>query len=82
MIICHCQRITHDDIDTAIAWMRAADPRTVITPGKVYRALGKRPDCGGCLPLFLSQMRGNPDTEVPPVIAHLRAGRQSGTMRG
>ena len=36
--------------------MRAADPQTPITPGKVYRALGKRADCGGCLPLFLDTL--------------------------
>ena len=37
--------------------MRAADPRTIITPGKVYHALGKRADCGGCMPVFLDTMR-------------------------
>lgn len=40
--------------------MRAADVDTVITPGKIYRALGKRADCGGCLPSFL-QVMGNSD---------------------
>ncbi|WP_299474431.1 (2Fe-2S)-binding protein [Cypionkella sp.] len=37
--------------------MRAADPDTIITPGKIYHALGKRADCGGCMPLFLDTMR-------------------------
>jgi bacterioferritin-associated ferredoxin len=65
MIVCHCRGITDRDIHAAIDWMRAADPETLVTPGKVYRALGKSADCGGCMPLFLSTMRGNPNTQVP-----------------
>ncbi len=57
MIVCHCQSITDHDIRAAVDWMRAADPETLITPRKVYRALGKAADCGGCLPLFLDTMR-------------------------
>jgi bacterioferritin-associated ferredoxin len=57
MIVCHCQSITDHDIRAACDWMRAADPDTLITPGKVYRALGKQADCGGCMPLFLDLMR-------------------------
>lgn len=29
-------------------------PLRIVTPGSVYRALGKRPRCGGCLPLATS----------------------------
>lgn len=65
MIVCHCQSISDRDIHAAIDWMRAADPTVVITPGKVYRALGKAADCGGCVPVFLSTMRGNPRFPVP-----------------
>lgn len=57
MIICHCTGITDRQIKAAVEWMRAADPDTVITPGKVYHALGRRADCGGCMPLFLDTMR-------------------------
>lgn len=57
MIICHCTGITNHQIMAAVDWMRAADPDTVITPGKVYHALGHRADCGGCMPLFLDTMR-------------------------
>lgn len=57
MIICHCQSISDQDIRAAVDWMRAADADTIITPGKVYHALGKRADCGGCIPLFLDTMR-------------------------
>lgn len=64
MIVCHCRNISSEDIDTAINWMREADPDTVITAGKVYRALGTSADCGGCMPLFLSTMRRNGNVNV------------------
>ena len=59
--------------DSAIDWMRAADPDTIITPGKLYRALGRKPDCGGCLPLFMATMAASPAMGVP---AHLRGLRR------
>ena len=65
MIVCSCAVITSEEIHRAIAWMRAADPDTIITPGKVYRALGKRPDCGGCVSLFVATMRTDSNTAVP-----------------
>ncbi len=65
MIVCHCLGITDHDIRAAVNWMRAADAHTVITPGKIYHALGKRPDCGGCMPLFLNTMRGNDNFRIP-----------------
>jgi bacterioferritin-associated ferredoxin len=72
MIICHCQNITDHDIHAAVNWMRASDPQTLITPGKIYRALGKAADCGGCMPLFLSTMRKNDNIEVPMQLRGLR----------
>lgn len=74
MMICHCQSITDTDVHAAIDWMRAADVDTVITPGKIYRALGKAAECGSCLPLFLSTMRQNANLGVP---MHLRGLRQT-----
>lgn len=65
MIICHCQNISDHDINAAIDWMRASDDKTIVTPGKIYRALGKMADCGGCMPLFLSTMRSNENQKVP-----------------
>lgn len=64
MIVCHCMGISDRDICATIDWMRSADPETVITPGKIYRALGKRADCGGCMPLFLETMRSSARLEV------------------
>ena len=45
--------------------MRAADPDTVITAGKVWGVLGRRADCGGCMPLFLTTLRLAPGFAVP-----------------
>lgn len=84
MIVCHCLRITDRDIHAAIDWMRASDPHTIITPGKIYHALGKRADCGGCMPLFLSTMRSNDNLEVPVELRGLRAraiGKEKGHER-
>lgn len=74
MIVCHCQNISDKDINAAIDWMRASDEQTVITPGRIYHALGKSPDCGGCMPLFVATMRKNDSMEVPPILRGLRRG--------
>ena len=73
MIVCHCMSITDHDIRAAVDWMRAADPATVITPGKVYHALGKRADCGGCMPLFLDTMRQCEGFSVPSALPPSRS---------
>ncbi|CUH76163.1 BFD-like [2Fe-2S] binding domain protein [Tritonibacter multivorans] len=75
MIICHCTRISDHDINAAIDWMRTADPEVIITPGKIYHALGKKADCGGCMSLFLDTMRANDKLSVPAQLRNLRAGR-------
>jgi bacterioferritin-associated ferredoxin len=68
--------ISDRDIHAAIDWMRASDPETLITPGKVYRALGKKADCGGCLPHFIDTMRRSDNLEVPADLRNLRSNRQ------
>ena len=80
MIVCHCMNITDHDIRAAVDWMRASDPETIITPGKIYHALGKRADCGGCMPLLLDTMRGCdsfgvPDGAVPSALRQMRSKR-------
>ncbi|SNX70985.1 BFD-like [2Fe-2S] binding protein [Cereibacter ovatus] len=78
MIVCHCMSITDKDIRAAIDWMRASDAETIVTPGKIYRALGKRADCGGCMPLFLDTMRKCDSFEVPMNLRGLRRATNSG----
>lgn len=77
MIVCSCNAITDRDIHAAIDWMRASDAHTIITPGKVYHALGKKPDCGGCMSLFLSTMRQNANLEVPAELRGLKEYRKN-----
>src|SRR5690625_603493 len=75
MIICSCSVISSGDIERAVSWMRASDPHTVITPGKVYRALGKRPVCGGCATLFASTVHSSQSRAIldgmPPELRNL-----------
>lgn len=73
MIICSCKMIRDTDIHKAIDWMRASDSAAIITPGKIYHALGHAPECGGCMKLFLSTMRKNANLEVPAELRALRA---------
>lgn len=81
MIVCHCMNITDHEIRAAVDWMRAADPETIVTPGKIYHALGKRADCGGCMPLLLDTMRSCDSFGVagqpacPPVLTAMRQRR-------
>ena len=67
MIVCSCTGVTDRDIRDAIAWMRASDPYALITPGKIYRALGTSADCGGCIRLFVARMRADANLAVPGV---------------
>ncbi len=79
MIVCHCMSITDHDIRAAVEWMRQSDPDTIITPGKVYRALGKKADCGGCLPLFTNAMLACDSLEVPAQLRGLRRTTRKGS---
>ena len=72
MMVCHCMSITDRDIRAAVDWMRQSDPRTIVTPGKIYRALGKKADCGGCLPLFTDTMLACDSLQVPAELRGLR----------
>lgn len=72
MIVCSCTGMTDRDIHDAVTWMRASDPLTLITPGKIYRALGKAPQCGGCIRLFVEKMRGETGLAVPHELQGLR----------
>jgi bacterioferritin-associated ferredoxin len=56
MIVCSCSMITSRDVAEAVTALRTADPLVVLTPGLIYRHLGKRPSCGSCLPLISKLM--------------------------
>ena len=48
--------ITAKDIAEAVSALRTKDPFVVLTPGLIYRHVGKRPSCGNCLPLIARLM--------------------------
>ncbi len=50
MIVCHCNVLTKAMISEAIEGLIDDDPYQLITPGVVYRELGKRGKCCGCFP--------------------------------
>jgi hypothetical protein len=50
--------ITSENIAEAVSALRTKDPFVVLTPGLIYRTLGKRPSCGSCLPLMSKLMVG------------------------
>ena len=64
MIVCSCSMISSEDIHEAVASLRTKDPFVVLTPGLIHRVLGKRPQCGSCLPLIANLMVGY-DEEGP-----------------
>jgi bacterioferritin-associated ferredoxin len=80
MIVCHCQSISDRDISAAIDWMRRADEAAIITPAKIYHALGKSPECGGCMKLFVAKMRSNTNLEVPAELRGLRSEQARGSI--
>ncbi len=49
MIVCSCNVICDRRIKKAIDRLRASEPNTLMTPGKVFKQLGCRPSCGTCL---------------------------------
>ncbi|MEL6336009.1 MAG: hypothetical protein AAFS07_09720 [Pseudomonadota bacterium] len=52
MILCSCAVLREREVRAAIAAMLARDPYVVVTPGRVYHALGRRMRCFACLPLI------------------------------
>lgn len=50
MIICHCNVLTEQVISQAIDALLETDPYRLITPGLVYKQLGKSGKCCGCFP--------------------------------
>ena len=67
MFVCHCRALTDQQIRAAVTSLYRDEPGRVITPSRVFRHLGARPDCGGCLPLFLRTMNAGPALVAPDV---------------
>jgi bacterioferritin-associated ferredoxin len=50
MMVCSCNCITDHAIRATVDRLMLDRPLHLLTPVAVYKALGKRPCCGGCLP--------------------------------
>jgi bacterioferritin-associated ferredoxin len=48
MIVCSCNVLTEARIRAAAESLAAEDPSRPITPGRLFRRLGARPNCGTC----------------------------------
>jgi bacterioferritin-associated ferredoxin len=48
MIVCSCSVLTEARIAAAAQVLAAEDPTRPITPGRLFKALGARPQCGTC----------------------------------
>ena len=50
MIVCSCNRVTDQQIDAQVDRLLADDMFRMLTPVVIYKGIGVRPRCGGCLP--------------------------------
>lgn len=57
MIVCSCNVISDREFRRAAEELRA-NGMAIVTPGAAFRALGRRPRCGGCLPTVVSLVLG------------------------
>lgn len=57
MILCSCNVLTKAAILAAAQSLVAADPMRAVTPGRIFRALGVRPNCGSCVDVIRALLR-------------------------
>ena len=71
MLVCSCNRIDHNTIEAEVDRQLTGDPMRFLTPTRVYKGLGERPRCGGCMPLAAEIINGR--TELVRRCASKRA---------
>lgn len=62
MIICSCNVVSHQEIETVVEELVRSDPNVVLTAGEVYRAIGVQPKCGTCLKSVIELIHTHRDT--------------------
>jgi bacterioferritin-associated ferredoxin len=69
MILCSCNVLSRAALLAAAEKLRSADPSAPVTPGRVFHALGVRPQCGSCVELVRRTLRdgGFPGTCPEPI---------------
>jgi len=53
MIICHCNVVTSQQIESVVETLLADDPWQQLTPGVIFHALGKQGQCCSCFPYVI-----------------------------
>ena len=77
MIICSCNVISHREIEAAVEELVASDANVVVTPGMVYRAMGRRPKCGTCFQAVVDRIYEHRDSLRPEEPARSRQRRKA-----
>jgi len=69
MILCSCNVLSSADLKATAERLRDANPSVPVTPGRVFLALGVRPQCGSCVDLVRRLLRdwGFPATCPEPL---------------
>jgi bacterioferritin-associated ferredoxin len=57
MILCSCAVIRQDEMRDAIRELVRKNPNAPVTPNRVYKQMGKTPDCTDCAPLLLRRIQ-------------------------
>lgn len=50
MLVCQCNLISTKDIEDIVVDILDEDPWQLVVPARIYRELGKRGQCCGCVP--------------------------------
>jgi len=58
MIVCSCSVLTGARIRATAEVLAAEDPARPITPARLFKALGVRPQCATCFPVIRSIVAG------------------------
>ena len=80
MILCSCNLLSSADLRSVAEALRKAEPALPVTQGRVFQAMGVRPQCGGCVELVRSTLRdwGFPATCPEPLASIADRGSASG----
>jgi bacterioferritin-associated ferredoxin len=57
MILCSCNVLSSASLREAAEALRSADPSRPVTAGRLFLALGARPQCGSCIELVRKSLR-------------------------
>ncbi|WP_293721530.1 bacterioferritin-associated ferredoxin [Stappia sp.] len=67
VIVCSCNVLTDKELRRAARELQSGPERSVVTPGAVFRALGKRPRCGGCFKTIIPMIHEEaPEDDAAP----------------